>query len=79
MRGLDGIWRREKPQSEYRWRCGVRTGRWRPSYDAAGDAAVSGGLATWEQFGRCRRLHLGPLVSIESRPVPARATKKGAG
>ena len=74
-----GIWRREQPKSEYRWRCGTRTGRWRPTHDLAGDAAVSAGLATWEPFGRSRRLHLGPLVEIEARRAPAAGTKKGAG
>lgn len=76
MRGEDGIWRRPVAAREYRWRCGERAGRWRPTRDLAGDAAVSAGLATWERFGRGRRLHLGPLVEIEERSAPAQGTKK---
>ncbi len=55
-------WNKTAP-SEYRWRCGERTGRWFASYRAAGNAAVKAGLATWSG----RVLFTGPLVSIESR------------
>lgn len=74
-----GIWRRPQPAREYRWRCGLRSGRWRPTYDAAGDAAVSAGLAIWEEQGPGRKLYLGPLVEIEARNAPTTGTKKGAG
>lgn len=71
-----GLWRRAAPPVEYRWRCGLRAGRWRPTYKDAADAAVSGGLATWEGTGRARQLFLGPLVEIERRTGPAKSTKK---
>lgn len=72
-----GIWRRSLAAREFRWRCGDRNGRWRPTHDLAGEAAVSAGLATWEQMGRGRRLFLGPLVEIEARNVPARRISRG--
>lgn len=75
MRDENGIWRRQVIERQYRWRCGVRNGRWRPTHELAGDAAVSAGLATWEKIGRRQQLHLGPLVEIEERRAPARRAK----
>lgn len=62
-----------EPALEYRWRCGVRVGLWYPDYEAAGNAAVKQGLASWSG----KVLFTGPLVEIETRP--AAPTKKGAG
>ncbi len=57
-------WNR-KPTHKYRWRCGRRRGLWYDSYEAAGNAAVKAGLASWAGSV----LYTGPLVDIESRPV----------
>lgn len=56
-------WRPEQ-KLEYRWRCGLRSGRWFKTYKAAGNDAVRRDLAWWEG----ERLLLGPLTEIESRP-----------
>lgn len=53
------------PTRKYRWRCGRRRGLWYDSYEAAGNAAVKAGLASWGGSV----LYTGPLVDIESRPV----------
>lgn len=60
------LWRRPEPPQEYRWRCGRRESRWFKSKSAAENAAVRGGLA-WRDG---ERVLLGPLVAIESRPIP---------
>jgi hypothetical protein len=67
-------WRREPPK-EFRWRCGLRTGRWYASERDAGEAAVKAGLACWHG----KMLFVGPLVSIESRPNTRAAGTKKAG
>lgn len=58
-------WKRPEPPREYRWRCGLRQSRWFKSKGAAERAAIRGGLAWLEG----ERLLLGPLVSIDSRPL----------
>lgn len=65
MQPRDQVSWRKQPVLEYRWRCGRRKGRWRPSHVAAADAAVSAGLAIREGS----QLYLGPLVEIEERSV----------
>lgn len=59
------IWRRPAPLQEHRWRCGIRESRWFKSKVAAENAAIRNGLA-WREGDK---LLLGPLVSIESRPI----------
>lgn len=60
------LWRRPEPAQEYRWRCGLRESRWFKSKPAAERAAIRSGLAWLEGD----RVLLGPLVSIDSRPIP---------